>query len=107
MTMHRGADATITEFTDDEPTPKLWKSLGHALDGLEAHYSLQAFRDELDVDLEAELRHEARMAARFLVGKDYPIDGAHFHRAPTKGIGAVAFRFVACNCGEGAYLAKN
>lgn len=47
-----------TEVPAEAPKPKLWKSLGHVMTGLEAHYALDSWNGDMDLDREIELRDE-------------------------------------------------
>lgn len=50
--------STYKDVPQDAPTAVMWKNLGQLVAGVWVNYSLRGFSDELDLDLEAELRHE-------------------------------------------------
>lgn len=65
------------EVPPEAPKPKMWKCLGHVMMGLEAHYALESWNGELDVDREHELGEELMNCAQVLVGNDQAVDGLH------------------------------
>lgn len=52
------ADLHFATRPDEAPQPWLWKSLGRAGYAVEMFYHIDSWDEELDVDLEAELRAE-------------------------------------------------
>lgn len=65
------------EVPPEAPKPRMWKCLGHVMTGLEAHYALESWNGDLDVDREHELGQELMSCAQVLVSNDQVIDGLH------------------------------
>ena len=65
------------QIPEAAPKPKLWKSVGHVMAGLEAHYALDSWRAELDFDREIELRDELITVAATLMNNGQAVDGLH------------------------------
>lgn len=106
------------EVPPDAPKPKLWKCLGHIGVGLEAHYALESWHGDLDVDREHDLAVELSSCITMLVSNGRSVDGLYLvkdvqmpryassllaYRAslldpPVPAKRQLMVRFVACDC---------
>jgi len=69
-----------TEVPPEAPMPKIWKSLGILLPGLEVQYDMASFNDDLDIDRESDLKAELAAVADVLGRADGILDGQVLQR---------------------------
>lgn len=92
------------DLPPEAPQPRIWKSLGHVMPGVEMHYGLETFGGDADIDTEAELRYELlgigqTMASEGAVIEDLVLAQQFGQRH--------IVRFVRCSCGSGLYTTRN
>ena len=92
------------DLPPEAPQPRMWKSLGHVVPGIEPHYGLERWSGELDEDAENDLKAELYALGDMLTdrGRDVldMVMAQQFGRY-------LIVRFVACSCGTNLYTTRN
>ena len=93
-----------TEVPPEAPKPKMWKSLGHVMAGVEAHYHLATWGGELDADTEAELKIEMACVAEELHERDALVGDEPIIVCRNE---TLILRLCECQCGTTLYTTRN
>lgn len=96
-------DPDWKELPAEAAKPKCWKSLGHLCAGIEGHYGIAGYRDDMDIDREGDLREVMTSMLRVLANNG-AFDG---DIVLVKSDGSLVVRIVECECGERAMMSKN
>lgn len=88
----------------EAPRPRMWKSLGHAMAGVEAHYHLRSWYAEFDDEFETNLLSEMMVLAEHLhnMGRLQGDDPIMLCREST-----LIVRLCECTCGTNLWTTKN
>lgn len=83
--------------------PRMWKSLGHCMSGIEMHYGLERWHGEADEATEMDLKNELASLAEELYERGQLADGMVLGRS----LAPRHVRFVRCSCGSNLYTTRN